>query len=72
MAAHSRDGTELFFIVRGQGVLRLSQAEHQVRPGDVIVVSPGQEHAFINDGEQPLTMLTNCRGIKGLTVQHST
>lgn len=55
-----RVNEELFFIVEGTGELRLGDATHAVRAGDVIACPPGgpaTAHQFVNTGDAPLKFL---------------
>jgi mannose-6-phosphate isomerase-like protein (cupin superfamily) len=54
---HSHPETEMFFFVRGTGVLRLGDEEHHVSPGDTVYISPGVEHEMTNKGPDRLVFL---------------
>ena len=45
------------FILTGRGKVVGAQGETPVEPGTVVLVSPGEEHHFANDGDERLTML---------------
>jgi uncharacterized cupin superfamily protein len=56
-----RCNDELFFIVSGHGELRLGEARHAVKPGDVIGCPIGGSetaHQLINTGSEPLHYLS--------------
>jgi uncharacterized cupin superfamily protein len=49
---------EMFFILEGEGRLRLGAAEHPVRKGDFICCPAGGEaHQLVNTGPSPLRYL---------------
>lgn len=55
-----RSQEEMFFVLAGTGVLRFGDAEHPVRPGDVIACPPGGPevaHQLINTGTTDLRYL---------------
>jgi mannose-6-phosphate isomerase-like protein (cupin superfamily) len=49
---------QLVFVADGRGKAILDGAESQVGPGDVVVVTPGTRHDFVNPGAEPLRMYT--------------
>ena len=56
-----RCNDELFFIVSGQGELRLGEARHAVKPGDVIgcpIGGPETAHQIINDSGAELAYIS--------------
>jgi quercetin dioxygenase-like cupin family protein len=55
---HSHDENEMFFIVRGEGELRLDDETRRVGPGDTIFITPFGEHSLTNDGDDELVFLT--------------
>lgn len=57
---HHRVNEEMFFILEGSGEIRIGEATHPVRQGDVIACPPGGKeaaHQFINTGETDLKFL---------------
>ncbi len=49
---------QLIFIASGQGKAVLNGAESVVRPGDVVVATPGTRHDIVNTGTEPLRIYT--------------
>lgn len=45
------------YILHGCGHVRLGDAQHELGPGDVVYVSPGDLHSFHADGDVPLGFL---------------
>jgi mannose-6-phosphate isomerase-like protein (cupin superfamily) len=57
---HQHDDTEqIFFILEGQGVLRIGadQAKYDVKPGDVLRIPPSTLHSIQCTGAEPLRYL---------------
>ena len=57
---HAHHGNEeMFFILEGEGSLRIAGAVHKVRKGDFISLPPGRDsaHQVINDSKEPLRYL---------------
>ncbi|MEK9209065.1 MAG: cupin domain-containing protein, partial [Patescibacteria group bacterium] len=46
------------FFLSGSGKAILDGVESVVMAGDAVVVTPGTEHNFINDGSEPLKVYT--------------
>lgn len=51
---------EIYFILAGQGQMRISGEERKVGPGDAIAILPGQRHQISNTGSEPLCLLCCC------------
>ncbi len=57
---HHRVNEEMFFVVEGEGEVRIGQETHAIRAGDVIACPPGDAstaHQIVNTGAQPLRYL---------------
>ncbi|HEX8557883.1 MAG TPA: cupin domain-containing protein [Pyrinomonadaceae bacterium] len=50
------DMSEVFFVERGSGVLRVEGVVQTLAPGVCVAVAPGEEHELINDGSEPLVI----------------
>ena len=48
---------QIYFILRGGGVLRVGDEERKVKPGDAIYIPPKTPHSFYNDGEEECIIL---------------
>jgi mannose-6-phosphate isomerase-like protein (cupin superfamily) len=55
---HSHDEKEIFFIVRGSGVMRIGTDERQVGFGDTIYITPDVKHDLTNTGTEQLLFLS--------------
>lgn len=55
--AHEHVEQTLFFL-SGSGKVILDGVEHAILPGDVVVVTPGTRHNFLNTGVDPLKVYT--------------
>jgi len=54
-----RGNEEMFFILEGEGSIRLADGTHKIRKGDFISLPPGRDsaHQIINDSKAPLRYL---------------
>jgi uncharacterized cupin superfamily protein len=54
-----RGNEEMFFILEGEGSVRIAGAAHRIRKGDFISLPPGRDsaHQVINDSDAPLRYL---------------
>ena len=54
-----RGNEEMFFILEGEGSIRIAGATHKIRRGDIISLPPGRDsaHQIINDSRAPLRYL---------------
>ncbi len=50
------DEDDAFYIVEGEMTFVLGDEEVAAPPGTFVLVPPGVEHGFRNDGEQPVRM----------------
>ncbi|MEM3434035.1 MAG: cupin domain-containing protein [Candidatus Methanomethyliaceae archaeon] len=48
---------EAWYIISGQGKLRVGQEEAVLAPDTLVVAPPGEEHQIINDGQEILKAL---------------
>lgn len=48
---------EIFIIERGSGILDDGHRQEKVEAGDVILTGNGEEHALINDANEPLELI---------------
>jgi mannose-6-phosphate isomerase-like protein (cupin superfamily) len=51
---------EVYYVLDGQGTVRIDGETWHVEPGDVIVIVPGQHHKVWQRGDVDLTMLVTC------------
>ena len=51
---------EIYFILEGQGIMRVGEDEASVGPGDAIAIPPGAEHHIRNTGNITLRFLCCC------------
>ena len=58
-AVHShRHNEQVYVIVRGQGLMKVSGEEQPVGPGTLVFVPPGKDHAIRNVGDEPLLYIS--------------
>lgn len=54
-SAHSHETEqEVWYVISGQGRVRIGGEEAEIRPDTVVVAPPGVVHQLINDGEEDL------------------
>jgi mannose-6-phosphate isomerase-like protein (cupin superfamily) len=51
---------EIYYVLQGQGRIRVEDEERDVVPGDGIAILPGHRHKMWNTGELPLVFLCCC------------
>ncbi len=51
---------EIYFILAGEGKMRIEDESQDVRVGDAIAILPGQKHKLWNTGDVPLRLLCCC------------
>jgi len=51
---------EIYFILEGEGLMRVAQESRPVCPGDAIAIPPGVTHQISNTGQGPLRFLCCC------------
>ncbi len=49
--------SEVFFVERGRGTMRVGGSGHTLAPGVCVAVVPGEEHEIVNDGAGELVLL---------------
>ena len=51
---------EIYYVLRGQGRMKLEESEREVGPGDAIAIPPGARHTISALGTEPLVFLCCC------------
>ena len=51
---------EIYFILEGEGRMRVEDKTQNVRVGDAIAIPPGKKHKLWNIGSTPLRLLCCC------------
>jgi mannose-6-phosphate isomerase-like protein (cupin superfamily) len=51
---------EIYLVTKGSGSLEVDGETRRVRPGDAILIQPGEWHTLENDGTSELTILCMC------------
>ena len=54
------EAEEVYFVLSGQGGLRVNGETHSIGPGDVVVITPGERHNVWQEGEGDLVLLVTC------------
>ena len=58
---HTHDGTdaleEIYYVLAGQGLMRIAAEEVALAPGDAVLVPPGVDHGLFNTGPEPLRLV---------------
>ena len=51
---------EIYYILRGEGLMQIDHERRQVGPGDAIAIPPGCKHQITNTGTETLVFLCCC------------
>ena len=51
---------EIYYILQGEGLMRIEQETRRVGPGDAIAIVPGAVHQLTNTGSEVLKLLCCC------------
>lgn len=51
---------ETYYILKGEGRMVIEGVEHNVRPGDAILISPREKHQIFTDGDDDLEFIVVC------------
>ena len=54
---HSHPYEHEVFVLEGEGVVSEKDADHRLKPGDVVYVKPDEVHQFRNTGGKPFKFL---------------
>lgn len=54
------EAEEVYFVLEGQGGIRVDGETRSLGPGDVVVIVPGQRHKVWQEGEGDLVLLVTC------------
>lgn len=60
MAHVHHQAEEIYYILEGQGLIRLGSENRAVGPGDAIAIPPGSWHQITNTGDGTLKFLCCC------------
>jgi mannose-6-phosphate isomerase-like protein (cupin superfamily) len=52
-----RDFEECIYVLSGHGTMQAESGAFPARPGDVLLVPPGEKHMTVNTGGEPLVLL---------------
>ena len=48
---------EIYYVLAGQGLMRIESDEVTLAPGDAVLVPPGVDHGLFNTGTEPLRLV---------------
>jgi mannose-6-phosphate isomerase-like protein (cupin superfamily) len=54
------EAEEVYFVLEGQGGIRVEGETRAIEPGYVVSVGPGQRHKVWQEGERDLVLLVTC------------
>src|ERR1700676_100997 len=54
---HHSNFEECIYVLAGQGTTFADSGEYPLRPGDTLLIPPGEKHVTRNTGSQPLLLL---------------
>ncbi len=52
-----REFEECIYVLSGEGTTRAESGEIAIRPGDIVLIPPGEKHMTRNTGSVPLVLL---------------
>jgi mannose-6-phosphate isomerase-like protein (cupin superfamily) len=57
---YHRATEEIYFVVKGSGMMEVDGERTQIRPGDAVLIPPGAWHTLENNGTSELRILCCC------------
>ncbi|HSJ52924.1 MAG TPA: cupin domain-containing protein [Anaerolineae bacterium] len=51
---------EVYYVLEGEGEVRVDGQSQAIGPGDVVAISPGQRHKVAQRGDKDLVLLVTC------------
>jgi mannose-6-phosphate isomerase-like protein (cupin superfamily) len=57
---YHREAEEVYYVLEGQGEIRVDGQTESLEPGDAVTIVPGQRHKVRQQGERDLVMLVTC------------
>ncbi len=57
---HHSVADEVYFVRSGHGRVRVDGETRAVKPGDAVIIRPGQRHKLWNAGAEDLVLLVSC------------
>ena len=57
---HHVSAEEIYYILEGEGMMRVGEESRDVGPGDAIAIPPGMVHSITNTGRRVLRFLCCC------------
>lgn len=57
---YHKKSEETYFILEGEGWMRIDQREFSLQPGQACLIEPGEQHQIINQGKTDLEFLAIC------------
>jgi mannose-6-phosphate isomerase-like protein (cupin superfamily) len=54
------EAEEVYYVVEGQGGVRVDGETRPIGPGDVVIIAPGERHKVWAEGESDLVLLVTC------------
>jgi mannose-6-phosphate isomerase-like protein (cupin superfamily) len=57
---YHKDSEEVYYILRGEGRMRINQREFSLQPGQACLIKSGEKHQIWNRGESDLEFIAIC------------
>jgi mannose-6-phosphate isomerase-like protein (cupin superfamily) len=57
---YHRATEEIYFVVKGSGMMEVDGERAQIRPGDAVLIPPGAWHTLENNGTSEMRILCCC------------
>ena len=61
--------TEIYLVARGTSTVRVESETLRLKPGDALVIEPGEAHTFVESSEDYLHFVVHTPGLRGHDAQ---
>lgn len=58
--------TEIYFMARGTAVMRVEDETIELRPGQILVIEPGEAHTFVSSSSDHFHFVIQTPGLQGV------
>jgi mannose-6-phosphate isomerase-like protein (cupin superfamily) len=54
------EAEEVYYVLSGHGGILVDGETHTIKPGDVVIIAPGERHKVWQEGDGNLVLLVTC------------